>query len=547
MIKLWSTRRVEYIEIANEDRVTYHLRSLRVVFLTMVLLLLTGTWWIQKLHSSPTEIELLTMEPAKADPKVAAQKKTAKAAKVAAQQNEDPKVAAQKKTAEAAKVAAQRLPDCKDIDWQQACERISSAGARRLATTAESNLMEDYLLDSDDPSVTYDENCLRVYRLDLYGNITFPYHANQLLRAGGNQTMALFIQHGAMRDADRYFCSFRNLMLEQNYRPFHDILVIAPDFNFKNDPGVLPTDAFWNSTKPWGDWRVGAESDPECCGNGEGTHGGDTISSFAVLDHMLGLLTDKQLYPNIDKISYVGHSAGAQMVQRYAILSQLAAKHDLGFPYGPPDIEPLDIEFIVANPSSYTYLDARRWSYSCGDCVCDSKKCTCDKDCTDQTIGELAKPNQAGVGTDWVCFDENYNKWPYGLERYPDDKKHSMPYTRQNRTASDAVQAYKHRDVVYMVGENDTCNDGLPTCSSDCWKRDDYLPGEWPCFRNHMDTRCPAMIEGPFRRQRGVAYMKYLKQLYGEKMTHVLHIIPGVGHNATAMFGSPTGMKELFD
>jgi hypothetical protein len=63
-------------------------------------------------------------------------------------------------------------------------------------------------------------------------------------------------------------------MKEQDYRPFEDILVIAPDFNYKGDKGVIPTDAFWNSTKPWGDWRVGAESDPECCANGFGTHGG---------------------------------------------------------------------------------------------------------------------------------------------------------------------------------------------------------------------------------------------------------------------------------
>jgi hypothetical protein len=35
-----------------------------------------------------------------------------------------------------------------------------------------------------------------------------------------------------------------------------------------------------------------------------------TISSFDVLDHILAILTDKQLYPNVDKISFVGHSAG---------------------------------------------------------------------------------------------------------------------------------------------------------------------------------------------------------------------------------------------
>jgi hypothetical protein len=162
--------------------------------------------------------------------------------------------------------ASQRYQRCKSFDWQKACESISSAGARRLermdvendAVLREYPDIENDLLITDDPSVVYDESCLRVYRLDLRGTLTFPYHANQLLLAGGNQTMALFIQHGAMRDANHYFCSFRKLMLEQSFRKFSDILVIAPDFNYKDDPGVLPSDAVWNATKPWGDWRVGA-------------------------------------------------------------------------------------------------------------------------------------------------------------------------------------------------------------------------------------------------------------------------------------------------
>jgi hypothetical protein len=446
---------------------------------------------------------------------------------------------------EAAETAASRLERCKNIDWEQACDQISSAGARRRSlkvdtsnsTSTSSDGLEDFLLDSDDPSVTYDENCLRVYRLDLFGRTTFPYHANQLLRAGGNQTMTLFIQHGAMRNADNYFCSFRSLMKEQDYRPFEDILVIAPDFNYKNDDGVLPTDAFWNSTKPWGDWRVGAESDPECCANGFGTHGGKTISSFQVLDHMLGLLSDKRLYPHMNKISYTGHSAGGQMVQRYAIMSQLTANDNE---------DPSELEFIVANPSSYTYLDERRWKYACGECDCGPMNCTCDQDCSDQgKRNELGVPDLEGVGSDWVCHDEDYNHWPYGLGAFT-DHRHQVPYAV--RTGVDrAIQNYRERSVVYMVGQNDTCTDTvLPTCNADCWKRDDYLPDEWPCYRNHMDTRCPAMLEGPFRRNRGIQYMKYLEEVYGEK-THKLHVIPGVGHNATGMFGSPIGLEELFN
>jgi hypothetical protein len=106
MIKLWSTRHAEYREIADEEHVTNHSRSLKVVVLTMALLLITGTWSILQVRSSPTKIERRTRELAK----------------------EDPKVAVQKKTAEAATAAAQRLHGCKGINWQQVCEQILSAG-----------------------------------------------------------------------------------------------------------------------------------------------------------------------------------------------------------------------------------------------------------------------------------------------------------------------------------------------------------------------------------------------------------------------------------
>jgi hypothetical protein len=225
------------------------------------------------------------------------------------------------------------------------------------------------------------------------------------------------------------------------------------------------------------------------------------------------------------------------MVQRYAIMSQLTANDNE---------DPSELEFIVANPSSYTYLDERRWKYNCGQCDCGPMNCTCDQECSNPSkISELGVPNTQGVGSDWVCHDDDYNNWPYGLGAFT-DPKHQVPYAI--RTGVDrALQNYRERSVVYMVGQNDTCTDNvLPTCNADCWKKDDYGPEEWPCFRNHMDTRCPAMLEGPFRRNRGIQYMKYLEQVYGEK-THRLHVIPGVGHNATGMFGSPIGLEELFN
>jgi hypothetical protein len=208
------------------------------------------------------------------------------------------------------------------------------------------NLQEEALLLSDDPSVTYDNNCLKVYRLDInHGQITFPYHSSQLLRLGGNQSMVLIIQHGALRNSEAYFCSFKQMMLQQSYRPFQDILIIAPDFNYATDDLVHPNDAIWNSSKPWGDWRVGAESDPygmadvmTMSNDGSTTTTNKnsrskkrntlfdhtvqrpTISSFDVLDHILAILTDKRLYPNVEKISFVGHSAGTYFPTKIPIV-----------------------------------------------------------------------------------------------------------------------------------------------------------------------------------------------------------------------------------
>ena len=78
---------------------------------------------------------------------------------------------------------------------------------------------------------------------------------------------------------------------------------------------------------------------------------------------------------------------------------------------------------------------------------------------------------------------------PYGLEN-------RQPYPASSSSA-DMSSAYAKRNVVYLVGENDMCNDLLPTCNTECWQKTNG------CDRNHMDTRCPAMIQGPFRKLRG--------------------------------------------
>ena len=420
-----------------------------------------------------------------------------------------------------------------NVDLDTACERIreyeGSAGARRRRGLT---------------SVPTAYSCLPHYRIPVTGTnglVTFPYHASSDMMQPeiGKHTLAIIVLHGALRDADTYFCMMRNLKFSQKERDPNRIIVITPDFNYRDDPGVQEGDAWWNHSKPWGDWRAGAHSD--------GASGrGQTVSSFQVLDTFLQLLSDPVRFPNVDKITMVGHSAGGQSVQRYAFSTLL-----------PTSLRPgLTVRFIVANPSSYAYLDARRPKYRCGVCECNDNECDCSAGRHEVLAaaaeGEACPVAEANGGADFsaipfvrppvigfdrtdakgfVCGTRTFNDWPYGLSNLG----HYAALQPLNRS----LDRFPSRDVVYLVGQNDTCNDGLPVCNADCWQRDNG------CFRNEMDTRCPAMLEGPWRKLRAHLYMRYLNHFYG-RATHHLDEIPGVGHNASAMFEAPVALGHIF-
>jgi pimeloyl-ACP methyl ester carboxylesterase len=59
-------------------------------------------------------------------------------------------------------------------------------------------------------------------------------------------------------------------------------------------------------------------------------------------------LADPNVFPNLHSVVLAGHSAGGQFVQRYATANT----------------ERLPTLYIVANPSSYLYMDKQRWTAS---------------------------------------------------------------------------------------------------------------------------------------------------------------------------------------
>src|SRR5215468_10453185 len=150
---------------------------------------------------------------------------------------------------------------------------------------------------------------------------------------------ALVVVHGAGRDGDSYFrhalaAAFLAGALE-------DTLVIAPRFP-SNDGGScrdpLGADELaWTCPAEPDNWRSGGPA----VGNAR-------VTAFDVADEILRKLARRAILPNLRTIVVAGHSAGGQFVSRYAMAN--LAHEGLVVP----------VTYVVANPSSYAYLDGLR-------------------------------------------------------------------------------------------------------------------------------------------------------------------------------------------
>ncbi|QJP70481.1 alpha/beta fold hydrolase [Burkholderia glumae] len=147
------------------------------------------------------------------------------------------------------------------------------------------------------------------------------------------------------------------------------------------------------------------------------------------------------------------------------------------------------LRYVIANPSSYVYFDALRPDAGAGFSAYDAARCA------------------------------GFNAWKYGLEALP-------PYASGQAAAAEPgafERAYLKRDVTMLLGERD-CDPQHPA----------------------LDRSCAAMAQGAHRLERGLAYARYIAARAPAGCTHATHRIPGAGHDADAVFGSPAGIAALF-
>lgn len=205
---------------------------------------------------------------------------------------------------------------------------------------------------------------------------------------------AVVVLHGVQRDADNYFKTGRTLMGNADLRG-KTTLLLAPNFLTPSDAGVSNDMPLWSQDK----WMHGIESQ----------YGHQGIPGFQVLDDVVAYLSDRKRYPALKEIVMVSHSAGAQLMQRYAVVNDLD---------GGLKAHGLTIRYVVASPSSYLYFDANRQQ------------------------GGVFKPV-----VPLMC--PSYNRYRYGLEDAP------AYLLKQHVSARQLFARYAARDVTYLVGGED--------------------------------------------------------------------------------------------
>jgi len=212
---------------------------------------------------------------------------------------------------------------------------------------------------------------------------------------------AVIVIHGLRRDADVYYANMMAAVRKADAAGLAratSTLVIAPQFLVQVDAQKhrLPAEAAYWTPAAWkgGEAALAPSSRP---------------ASFAALDALLERLADRARFPALRRIIVVGHSAGGQVLHRYAVVGRgdAAAKR-----------AGLDVRFIVANPSSYLYLSSDRpVDGSTGFAAYDGARCP------------------------------EFDDYRFGLKGAP-------AYVTE-RARDEIVRDYKARRVVYLLGTAD--------------------------------------------------------------------------------------------
>ena len=284
---------------------------------------------------------------------------------------------------------------------------------------------------------------------------TIPFYRSLPLIRNSSVERAVLVVHGNQRDADRYYD--RAVAAARSEHRLDGLVLLAPSFHTLDD-GPSAGEHYWSSQG----WKIGNRS-----------LDAKRISSFAVMDELLARVCSDQpaIFPHLHTVVIIGHSAGGQFVGRYAAGGKGCRNRAV------------EVRYVIMNPSSYLYVDARRKS---------------------ATTGRFESADSG-------C--RNYDDYKYGLRNLN---------TYMQVVGAETIRAHLFtRHTYYLAGDEDT-----RTGSS-------------------LDTRCEANLQGADRLARYVNYRDY-SSLFDDWKGAVFITIPGIGHDGGKMLMSEIARGIMF-
>ena len=339
------------------------------------------------------------------------------------------------------------------------------------------------------PCLKVQNSCSEWVILDANGSRGLIYRTHGLADFNEKIERVVVVVHGQGRNADGYF----RHMLAAGFLAdaLHNTLIISPRFASNNGKSCLDKmedkEVGWICSGPES-WRSGGM---------RAKVSGLELNSFDFMDAILLKLSNDKVFPNLKTIVIAGHSAGGQYVNRYQFSNQVHDK--LAAERG------IQISYVIANPSSYTYPEALR-----------PTKTAWPSQIAADAPGYMPVRPQTAESPFVVFKDKNsctaYNHWPYGFENKTGYAK-GIPDSKLRHQLG-------KRSATYLLGELDI----LP------------LYG--------FDDSCAAMAQGPTRLARGFAYAKFVNDTL--KANHTPIMVNACGHDARCMLTSETALPILF-
>jgi hypothetical protein len=317
------------------------------------------------------------------------------------------------------------------------------------------------------------------------------YYASQAPGAGNGAMprYALVVMHGHPRDANRSFEA--GLRAAEGAQRLQDTLVVAPLYQGPEDQAAhchsrgVPAAESADAVWTCAGWLAG-----------EPSLGPHPIGSFAALDALVAELV--QRWPGLRSVTLAGFSAGAQMLQ-----------HSVAFAADAPGS--VTLRYVIADPGTWLYFDPVR-----------------------------PQPRIAGQSTDWAACGTGaafpgacsfvfqappaasacpgQDRWKYGLQALPG---------HLGRDAVTARSRYAAAQIDYLEGALDSSADK-------------------GAFYPILDKSCAAMLQGPFRLQRGRAFAAYEREVLAPQRPRRFVVVPDCAHDVACVLPSMAARPLLF-